>query len=71
MAVTEEKRGDKTLTNAEFEAIATRAAEIVEQRMYAAVGRGVVSKALYVLGAGTIALASWLHGAGKLKFPWG
>lgn len=47
------------LTQRQAENIADLAVERAEERMYAKLGRSVVTKALYVLGAGIAALAAW------------
>ena len=62
-----EERRKGVISDDDFEAIAVRAAQIVEQNLYAAVGKSVLSKALYLVGAGLVALAAWLAGAGKIK----
>jgi len=62
-----EDRRKGVLNDDEFEAIAARAAQIVEQNLYAAVGKSVISKILYLAGAAIVAVAAWLAGAGKFK----
>jgi len=54
-----EQRTSARLSEATFERIAYRAAQIVEERLFAAVGRTILSKALYVLGTGGIAILVW------------
>ena len=55
------------LSDEEFERVAARAADLVKEEFYAAVGKGVVSKILYIAGASLIALAAWMHGKGKIS----
>ena len=54
------------LTEAQIEAIAERAAEVALERVYTQIGRSVVNKVLWLVGAGALALAAWFHGNGKL-----
>ena len=67
---TEEKSDAATdfgpLTQRQAENLADFAAIRAEERMYAKIGRSLVTKALYTLGAGCIALAAWLAGAGHV-----
>lgn len=44
-----------------------KAADRVEQRFFANVGKQVVSKVLTWIGAGAVALALYLYGSGALK----
>ena len=62
----ENERRQTRLSDEEFEKIATRAADIAQERFYAEIGKSVVKKALYVIGAGVVALVAWLGGSGKL-----
>lgn len=48
------------LSQRQAENIADLAAHRAEQRMYAQIGRNVVRKALYVLGAAVTAIGAWL-----------
>lgn len=48
------------LSQRQAENIADLAAKRAEQRMYAQIGRSVVRKVLYFLGAGSAALLAWL-----------
>jgi len=50
------------LTQQQAENIADLAARRAEERMYARVGRSVVGRALYAIGAAVCALAVWLSG---------
>lgn len=63
----QERRIHSRLTDEELEEIARRAAEIVQSEFYVAVGKNVISKALYVVGAALLAAAAYLDGAGKVK----
>lgn len=54
------------LTEAQIEAIAERAAEVAIERVYTQIGRSVVGKVLWLVGAGSIALYAWLNSKGKL-----
>ena len=66
-----DRRRRLQLTDDDIEAIANRAAAIVERRFYEKVGQSVVSKVLWLCGAAAVALAAWLHGKGLIKLPWG
>lgn len=55
------------LTEAQIEAIAERAAEVALEKVYTAVGKSVVSKFLWLLGATSLAVAAWLNGSGHFK----
>ena len=54
------------LSEDQIQAIAERAADVALERVYTQIGRSVVSKMLWVVGAATLAIAAWLNGAGKL-----
>ena len=53
------------LSNEQLEAVAERAAELALEKVYASIGKSIVTKALWVAGAGLAALAAWLKGSGK------
>jgi len=53
------------LTEEQIEAIAERAANKALEKVYAQIGRSVVHKILFWLGAGALALAAYLKGIGK------
>lgn len=55
------------LTAEQIEAIAERAAEVALERVYTQIGKSVVNKFLWVVGAAGLAVAAWLNGAGH--FP--
>ena len=50
------------LTQRQAENIADLAAKRAEERMYAQLGRNVVKKAIYLIGAGTFIFLTWLSG---------
>lgn len=50
------------LTQRQAENVADLAARRAEERLYARIGRSVVTKALYTLGAACAFLAAWLSG---------
>ena len=56
------------MTDDEIEKIADRAAERAVQKalqqMYVEIGRGVLKKALWIVGVGIVALAIWLNNHG-------
>ncbi len=45
---------------------AIKAANMVVNRMYVQVGKGVVHRVLYIIGASSVALVAWLHNRGLL-----
>jgi hypothetical protein len=55
------------LSEAQIEAIAERAAEVALERVYTQIGRSVVNKFLWLLGAAALAVAAWFNGAGYIK----
>lgn len=50
------------LTQRQAENIADLGAKRAEERMYAQLGRSVVKKAIYVLGAASVFFLTWLSG---------
>ena len=54
---------DRKLTGAEKNEIAELAADKAYQRFYSVVGESVVKKAIWVLGAGALALYLYLNGS--------
>jgi len=54
------------LTEAQIDAIAERAAAVALERVYTQIGKSVVSKILWLVGAGALAVAAWMNGAGHL-----
>lgn len=61
-----ERRVSVPLTDDQIEAIAERAAERALEKVYASIGKSVVQKILWLVGAATLALAAYLKGSGKL-----
>jgi len=53
---------DHKLTDAEKDEIAELAADKAYQRFYSVVGESVVKKAVWVLGAGTVAIYMYFNG---------
>ena len=53
------------LSEEQLDAIAERAAERALAKVYEQIGRSVVTKILWVLGAAALALAAYLKGIGK------
>jgi hypothetical protein len=46
------------------DAAATRAVDKALQKMYVEIGRGVLKKALWIIGMGVVALMIWLNSHG-------
>lgn len=65
----EERRGQHRITEAQFAALVDNAADKVFERVYAEIGKNVVRKALWFVGAGLAALAAWLAGSGRFPGP--
>ena len=61
----QERRSAAHLTEEQIELIAERAATKALERVYAQIGKSVVQKFLFVVGAATIAALAWLKGSGK------
>jgi hypothetical protein len=59
-----ERRGP--LSDEQIELIAERAAEKALEKVYASVGKSVVHKILWLVGAAALALAAYLKGVGKI-----
>ena len=47
--------------------IAEKAAKRALELVYAEVGRGTVKAALYIIGAGVLAVLAWLGATGKVR----
>lgn len=63
----QERRNTSTrLSDEQIAIIAEKAAEVALQKVYTNIGKSVVSKFLWVIGAGTLAVAAWMNGAGHL-----
>ena len=60
----EERRKLQPLSDEQIDAVAERAAEVALERVYTQIGRSVVSKVMWLVGAGALALAAWLAGKG-------
>lgn len=52
------------LTEEQIEKIAERAAQVALENVYTEIGKSVVSKFLWVLGAGALAALAWAKGKG-------
>ena len=61
-----ERRASPHLTEEQIDAIAERAAEKALEKVYTHIGKSVVHKFLWVVGACVLALAAYLKGLGKL-----
>jgi hypothetical protein len=61
------ERRENQLTEEQVEAIAERAAEKALEKVYTSIGKSVVNKFLWLLGAASLAVLAWLNGAGHLK----
>jgi putative NADH-flavin reductase len=61
-----ERRAAFPLTEEQLEAIAERAAERALEKVYASIGKSVVQKILWVVGAASLAIFAWMKGSGKL-----
>jgi hypothetical protein len=59
------------LTEEQIDEIAERAAEKAVEKViehfYAEVGKGVVRKAMWIVGIAAVALFAWLAGSGHIK----
>ena len=60
-----ERRAAFPLTEEQMEQIAERAAEKALEKVYASVGKSVVSKILWVVGAAALAVFAYFKGVGK------
>jgi hypothetical protein len=59
------ERRASSFTEAEIDFIAEKAAEKALEKVYTSIGRSVVSKVLYFIGAAALAVAAFLKGTGK------
>lgn len=64
MGQQDEKRSP-VISEEQFEAIAERAAERALAKVYEQIGRSIVTKILWVVGAAALAVAAWMKGSGK------
>jgi hypothetical protein len=55
---------DNYLTEADIDRIAERAAERAIEKVYTEIGKSIVSKVFYFVGALTLAVGAWLSGKG-------
>ncbi len=62
-----ERRQFPQLSDDQIERIAERAAEVALERVYTSIGKSVVSKFLWLVGAASLAVAAWMNGAGHFK----
>ena len=62
-----ERRTHRDMSEEVMDAIAERAAERALNHVYTAIGRSVITKALWVVGAACCSLAAWLAGSGTFK----
>ena len=62
-----ERRAIQHLSDEQINTIAERAAEVALERVYTQIGKSVVSKVLWLLGAASLAVVAWLNGAGHFK----
>ena len=63
-----ERRKNVRLTDEEIEAVARRAAEIVEANFTLQVGKVTIRGFLYLVGVGGAAILAWLGLSGKIPF---
>ena len=62
-----ERRTRKDMSEEVMEELAERAAERALDHVYTAIGRSVITKALWLVGAALCSLAAWLAGSGHFK----
>jgi hypothetical protein len=62
-----ERRLYPQLSDEQIERIAERAAEVALEKVYTSIGKSVVSKFLWLVGAASLAVAAWMNGSGHLK----
>lgn len=62
----ERRTATVSLTEDQLNEIAERAANRALEKVYATIGKSVVHKILWVLGAAALAAAAWMKGSGKL-----
>ena len=65
--MTDKEISHVALTEEQIQAIATEAAKRALELVYTEVGRNVVKAALWIIGAGVLALLAWLGLNGNLK----
>lgn len=59
-----ERRKNQPLSEDQINEIADRAAERALEKVYTHIGKSVVSKFLWLVGAATLAVVAWLNGKG-------
>jgi len=59
-----ERRNSVTLTDEQIEEIAERAAEVALERVYTQIGKSVVQKFLWLVGAAALTVYAFLKGKG-------
>lgn len=59
-----ERRGDRSLSDEQMESIAEKAAEKALEKVYSEIGKSIVKKLLWMIGAGAVALVWFLGGKG-------
>jgi len=62
-----ERRQFPQLSDEQIERIAERSAEVALEKVYTSIGKSVVSKFLWLVGAASLAVAAWMNGSGHLK----
>ena len=62
----EERRKTVELSDDQIERIAERAAEVALSKVYQQIGKSVVQKILWVIGAASLAFFAWMNGSGKV-----
>ena len=62
-----ERRLYPQLSDEQIERIAERAAQVALEKVYTSIGKSVVSKFLWLVGAASLAVAAWMNGSGHLK----
>lgn len=55
------------LSESQIDAIAERAAEVALERVYTQIGKSIVHKVFWLVGAAALAVAAWANGAGWLR----
>ena len=61
-----ERRTGPSLTEEQIDSIAERAAERALEKVYAQIGKSIVQKFLWLVGAASLAVLAWMKGSGKL-----
>lgn len=63
----EERRRVPELSEDQIERIAERAAEVALERVYTSIGKSVVNKVLWLVGAAALAVYAYFQGTGVSK----